>query len=129
MRRRITLEEFKAELKAQGVQRRLDYAFICPCCKTLQSGADLVAAGAGDEAEVMGKYIGFSCVGRFTGKGQPRRNPDGEACNWTLGGLLQLHELEVIDGNEKVHQHFEIATPEQAQAHASTHVSTESDAA
>jgi hypothetical protein len=126
--RRVTLEQFRAELKAQGVER-LNYAFICPRCKVVQSGADLVRAGAGDEAEVMGKYIGFSCVGRFTGKGGPRLQPDGEACNWTLGGLFQFHELEVVDGENKVHPHFEVATAEQAQVHAAVHAALEGGAA
>ncbi len=112
---KITLEEFKARAKAQGVPR-VNVAVICPMCGTIQSMADLIAAGAGKTEADVERYIGFSCVGRWTGAPGPRKNPDGKPCDWTLGGLFSVHKLAVvIDGKE--HPHFEIATPEHAKAH------------
>ncbi len=112
-----TIEDFRSELKAQGVDK-LHLAFICPMCKTVQSAADLIAAGAGTDFDSVQGVLGFSCVGRFTGAGSARKEPDGKPCNWTLGGFFQMHKLVVIDEDGKRHPHFEPATPEQAQAHA-----------
>ena len=116
----ITYTEFKADLMSQGVATRLDLAFVCPICGTVQSARDLIAAGAGDDFEKVERYIGFSCVGRWTGAGSPMKD-SGKACNWTLGGLLQTHKLEVITEDGEKIPHFEIATPEQAQEHAARH--------
>lgn len=118
--RQTTLDEFQAELKAQGVTSHEHYAFVCPMCGTIQSAKDLIAAGAGENFEAVERLVGFSCVGRWTGAEGPRKAPDGKPCNWTLGGLLTLHTLEVVTPDGKTHPHFELATPEQAQAHAGT---------
>lgn len=111
--RRITLDEFHAELKAQGVSGRMHLAFRCPMCATIQSGADFVKAGLPE----WEKYLAFSCIGRATGAGAPRKEPDGKPCNWTLGGLFRTHTLEVVTPDGRAHPHFEPATPEGAQAH------------
>lgn len=110
----ITSEEFVAQLKAQGVPRR-HVALICPMCKTPQSMDCLIAAGAGKTEDDVEGFIGFSCVGRWTKAGSPRKEPDGKPCNWTLGGLLSMHNLVVIHEGKK-HPRFEPATREQAQA-------------
>lgn len=116
--RTITLAQFHAEMEAQGVKHIEEVAFICPRCKTIQSAADLMKAGAGNSVYDVEKYLGFSCVGRFTGAKSPRKKPDGNPCDWTLGGLFGLHELEVVTPDGKHHRSFELATPEQAQLHA-----------
>ena len=112
----MTLEEFRQAVKAQEVARE-DYAFICPMCNSVQSARDLINAGAGEDFEAVQQALGFSCIGRYTNAGGPVRD-SGNPCNWTLGGLFQTHKLEVITEDGKRHPHFEIATPEQAQAHA-----------
>lgn len=113
----MSLADFHAALKAQGVPRD-HLAFRCPICKTVQSAHDLIAAGAGGTFEDVDKYLGFSCVGRFTqAGGHVKGTPPGKGCNWTLGGLFQMHELEVITEDGKQHPQFEPVTPEEAQAH------------
>jgi hypothetical protein len=111
---RIPLDEFHVRCRESGVPRE-HLAFKCPMCGTVQSMASIAAAGKTtiEEAE---KYIGFSCVGRLTGAGEPDRKntPPGRGCNWTLGGLLQCHKLEVFDAAGKVHPHFEFATADEA---------------
>jgi hypothetical protein len=109
----IPFDEFNALLKAQGVSGRMHYAFKCPMCATVQSGADFVKAGF-PEWETK---LGFSCIGRVTGAPAPRKEPDGKPCNWTLGGLFRMHKLEVTTPDGKVHFTFEPATPEEAQRH------------
>lgn len=114
----MTIPEFHAALMAQGMDDRADMAMICPCCGTVQSARDLIAAGAGQDFDTVGRFLGFSCVGRWTGAGSPRRKPDGQPCDRTLGGMFRLHKLEVIDSDGVKHPRFEVATPEQAQQHA-----------
>ena len=116
-RRTISLDAFKAELKAQGLPRE-HLTFICPACGTLQSAADLIAAGAGKTFEDVESFLGFSCVGRWTDAGPPKRGtPPGAGCNWTLGGQLQIHDLTVVTPDGGRHPRFEPASPEAAQAH------------
>ncbi|MBW3538726.1 MAG: hypothetical protein KY476_00500 [Planctomycetes bacterium] len=115
--RTITLDEFLSELKAQGVPQE-HFAFRCPMCGTIQSAVDLIAAGAGADFDAVEKHLGFSCVGRWTGAGTPKDTIDGRGCNWTLGGLLQTHKLEVVTPDGKCHPRFEPCTPAQAKAHA-----------
>ncbi len=114
----MTVEEFRNAAKNQGVSDAKDIAVICPMCQTVQSFRDLIAAGAGEDMDAVEKYLGFSCVGRFSGAGSPRKEPDGQPCNWTLGGLFQTHKLEVITPDGEHFPTFELATPEQAQARA-----------
>jgi len=113
---KITKKEFEERLEAQGVPSR-HIAFICPRCKTVQSPDDLIRAGAGKDFTGVVNYVGFSCVGRFLDEKQDGlgEKPGKGPCNWTLGGLLKLHELEV-EQNGEYHPMFEIAAPEQAQA-------------
>lgn len=98
----MTLDEFKAAVKAQGVPIE-QVQFRCPKCGTAQCANDLIAAGAGDDLDDVEKYLAFSCVGRW--------NPD-KGCNWTLGGLFQLHTLEVITPDGEHHPRFEPLSPE-----------------
>jgi hypothetical protein len=114
----MTLAEFHAALNAQGVSGREHLAFKCPICGTIQSGNDLLTAGAGTDFDAIEKYLAFSRVGRFSGAPAHRNDADpGRGCDWTLGGLLKLHKLEVITDDGKRHPRFEPATPEEAQAH------------
>lgn len=119
--RTITVEQFHAELRAQGVSGSERLAFKCPVCATVQSAADLIAAGAGADFDAVEKYLGYSCVGRFTNAGPFRKSKGdvpGRGCDWTLGGLFRLHTLEVTTPDGKAHARFEPASPAEAQAHA-----------
>lgn len=113
----LTLTQFHAVLKAQGVPRE-DLAFVCPMCGTIQSARDLIAAGAGKTFDEVERFLAFSCVGRWTGAGTPRAEPDGRPCDWTLGGLFRLHKLEVVTPDGEHHPRFDVAMPDEAQAHA-----------
>jgi hypothetical protein len=120
--RTISIEQFQSELKAQGVKTHLDFAFRCPICKTVQSARDLIAAGAGEDFDRIEPVLAFSCVGRWTNAGPHKKDePPGRGCNWTLGGVLQLHDLTVLAADGTKHPRFELATPDEAQAHAARH--------
>jgi len=92
----MTVDEFKEAIKSQNVPIE-DVTFECPRCKTLQSANDLIKAGAGKDFEEVEGYIAFSCVGRWT---------KDKGCDWTLGGLFQIHELEVITPDGEKHPRF-----------------------
>ncbi len=117
----MSLEQFQSALRAQGVPSE-HLAVICPICQTVQSATDLIRAGAGASMDEVERYLGFSCVGRWTNagpfhSGKRRRAPEQRGCDWTLGGLFRLHRLEVVSDDGRHHPRFEIASPEQAQQH------------
>lgn len=115
--RTITLDEFLREVRAQGVPQE-HIAFRCVICSTVQSATDLMRAGAGKTFEDVEKYLGFSCVGRWTGAGSHREGAaSGRGCDWTLGGLLGLHQLTVVTPDGQKHPRFELATPKEAKDH------------
>lgn len=83
----ISIEDFKQKLK-DNFGSLNEAEFICPNCKTIQTPQDLIDNGAGKDLDEVNGFIGFSCVGRFNNK--------KTGCDWTLGGLFQTHELEII---------------------------------
>jgi hypothetical protein len=111
--REITLDQFHAEMKAQGVSGHEHVAFRCVVCGTIQSGHDLIRAGAGPTFDDVERYLAFSCVGRWTDAG----DAPGRGCDWTLGGLFGFSDLVVVTPDGKKHPRFELATPAEAQAH------------
>jgi hypothetical protein len=117
-RRSITLDQFRLELKLQGMPSHEYAMFVCPICRTVQCAKDLISAGAGKTFDEVEPYLGFSCVGRFTNAG-PHKKGDkpGKGCNWTLGGLFQIHVLEVITPDGEKHPRFEIASGYEAEEH------------
>ncbi|WP_298846039.1 VVA0879 family protein [uncultured Salinicola sp.] len=123
--RKIALEEFHAELKGQGVSSPEHAAVKCPACGTVQSKALLRKQGCPEDS-IEGQ-IGFSCVGRWNDAGPPPRKDDAAprrvpGCNWTLGGLFSIHDLEVQKDGVS-HPMFEVASPEEARKLESSLVS------
>lgn len=113
--KKLTLAEFHDLAKSQNVERD-DIAFICPMCDTIQSPRMLIQEGVGACYETVRTIIGFRCVGRFTGKGSPSvEKGKNHGCNWSLGGLLHMHRLEVSTPGGEIIPCFELASPEQAQ--------------
>lgn len=101
----------------EQANENLQVAFKCPMCGCLQTGQDFIDAGAATNSDQAMGYAGFSCLGRFTKAEGPRKKPDGKRCNWTLGGLFQMHKLEVVTQDGQSHPHFELATKAEADAH------------
>ena len=95
----------------------LQVVFKCPMCGCLQTGQDFIDAGAATNSDQAMGYAGFSCLGRFTKAEGPRKKPDGKRCNWTLGGLFQMHKLEVVTQDGQSPPHFELATKAEADAY------------
>ena len=114
--KRITIDEFHTRIRAQGVPRE-HVATRCPMCGTVQSMTSLVRAGAAGGVEEVEKYFGYSCVGRWTGAGSPsQERGKRRGCNWTLGGLLRMHKLEVVTEDGTAHPTFEPVSADEARA-------------
>lgn len=92
----LTSDEFLSAIKSQNVHRS-NVTFLCPNCGTLQSANDLIKSGAGKDFTEIAPYLGFSCIGRWD---------NSKGCDWSLGGLFRIHELEVIDDKGKIHPYF-----------------------
>lgn len=84
VRRVIGHEEWLAEGKRRFGEKARHWRFVCPSCGTVQTPQDLLDAGLSKEE--AHRVMAYSCVGRFT---------RAKGCDWTLGGLLQIHTLEV----------------------------------
>jgi hypothetical protein len=123
----MKLEEFHAAIAAQGVPRE-SIAMKCPACGTVQTLGEFRAAVAAATPERIKGYFGkdaidpelhfgFDCIGRLVDK-------PTIGCDWTLGGFLKAHTLEVIGVDGEPHPMFEPATPEEAQAHHNKEVPT-----
>lgn len=115
----ITVDELRMACIEQA-NTNLKVVFKCPMCGCLQMGQDFIDAGAATSSDEAMGYAGFSCLGRFTKAGEPRKKPDGKRCNWTLGGLFQFHKLEVVTPDGQSHPHFELATKADADVYRAT---------
>lgn len=79
-----------------------DWQLVCPRCGTVQSGQDFIDAGV--DKETAQNQFGFSCIGRSV---------KNKGCDWTLGGLFKIHEIEIIDEEGVKHPFFRLATAEE----------------
>lgn len=77
-----------------------DWRFVCPSCGRTQTMRDFTDAGMTPEQAESRAH--FSCLGRWV-----RSN----RCDWTLGGLLQIHTLEVVDEEGHAHACFDFDEP------------------
>ena len=96
--KQITLKEWIEKGEILFGKDRTKWKFVCPKCKTVQTLQDIIDTGVSIE-DAQG-YFAYSCIGRFTKE---------KGCNWTLGGLLQIHTTEVIMPDGKKRPVFEFA--------------------
>lgn len=83
-----------ADWEAEGERRfgadRLNWKFVCPVCKHVQSVADYKAAGAPVDSAA------FSCVGRWMENSRRAFEERGSGpCNYAGGGLFRLNPVPV----------------------------------
>lgn len=83
---------------------RDDWKFKCARCGHVQSAttARERAPGIDDGADPgwLRNHLARNCEGRLT---------SGVGCDWSLGGLFQIHKLEVIDDDGSPVPVFEFA--------------------
>jgi len=106
-----TLVQWEAEARRRFGDDPAAWRFVCPRCGAAQSIQDFLDAGvaaqsirdfvdAGFDRETIEKVIGFSCIGRYA---------EGRGCDWTLGGLFKIHQVEVVADDGKRHPYFDFA--------------------
>lgn len=107
----VTYADWVAEGERLFGPDRMEWKFICPCCKHVARVADWKDAGASEGA------VAFSCVGRWLPEareafvaGSPRQGP----CNYAGGGLIGLNPVLVQDQDGKPHRLFAFAPMERA---------------
>jgi len=113
----MTHEAFLEEAKRRFGPNARRWKFVCPACGTVHSVQQLIDAvlANGGHLENVQRLAGSICIGRLTGKGDQgihaknRGETWDKGCNWTLGGLLRIHTLEVIYPDGTVLPTFELA--------------------
>lgn len=76
---------------------QMNWAFVCPVCKHIQTAQDYRDAGAPSSA------VGFSCVGRWVAGSKDAFHDKGAGpCTYAGGGLFRLNPVKVTleDGIE-----------------------------
>lgn len=94
----LTLAQWCEKAESMFGKDMKQWKFQCPSCKESQSLNEFIDTGV-KEPETK---VYFSCIGRFV---------KGRGCDWTLGGLLQIHQTEVISEEGKPVPVFEFAEP------------------
>ncbi|MBT0607619.1 VVA0879 family protein [Aequorivita echinoideorum] len=82
-RKTLTLQEWRSEAEPKFGKDVKKWKFKCPSCGESQTLQEFIDA----KIEEPTKKFYYSCIGRWVEK---------RGCKWTLGGLLQIHETEVI---------------------------------
>lgn len=89
-RRRLDRDEWLARGRELYGEDMRQWKFRCVACGHVQSH-ELAVARNPDIGDTSG-WIAFACEGR---------HDSSVGCDWTLGGLFQIHELEVVDGERR----------------------------
>lgn len=100
-------DDWIAEAKRRFGDDVKRWRVVCPSCKTEQSVQDFLDVGV--PAPAFGGSVGYSCIGRFV---------EGKGCDWTLGGLFKIHEVEVERDGERTPV-FDFAPEDDNQGEAS----------
>ena len=107
MRRTMTEEAWRAHGRELYGEDSREWKFRCVSCGNIQSHASVTERNP--EITDTSSWIFFACEGRHT---------DGVGCDWTLGGLFQIHKLEVTDTDGRNVQCFEFADDPQEPTNA-----------
>lgn len=98
-RRTISFVEWQAEGVEKFGEDMHQWRFKCPVCEETQSFREFLDHKIENGRD---KFF-FSCIGRYV---------KDRGCDWTLGGLFQLHKTEVIDPEGVVIRVMEFADVE-----------------
>lgn len=91
----IYYEDWLKELKTRFGDDHKKWAFKCPSCNNIQTAQDFID----NKIEDPKNKVYFNCIGRYV---------KGKGCDWSLGGLLQIHKVSVLK-DAKVYPVFEMA--------------------
>ena len=78
----LTLEKWQNKAEKLFGKDVKEWKFKCPQCGGVQTMQDFID----NKIDNPDTKFYFSCIGRWV---------KDKGCNWTLGGLLQMHKTEV----------------------------------
>ena len=85
----ITFEDWEKQgIKLFGKDKKL-WKFKCVSCGHVQTIQDFIDHKI-KEPETL---VFYSCLGRWV---------KGIGCDWTLGGLIQIHKIEILKEGRKI---------------------------
>ena len=85
MAKEMTRDEWLEEGKRRFGDDVEKWRVRCPMCGKVTQVSEFKEAGA------KGPDCAFvECIGRYTGMGTPRKEPDGKGCNWAAYGLFGI---------------------------------------
>ncbi len=85
--KQLTEKEFMDQGEKLYGQDLKKWKFKCVKCGGVQTPQEFIDIG-----EDPNHYVYFSCIGRFI---------ENRGCDWTLGGLFQIHKKEVLSEDGK----------------------------
>ncbi|MEK6829046.1 MAG: VVA0879 family protein [Nanoarchaeota archaeon] len=85
----IMFDDWIKELKKRFGDDAKQWKFKCPSCSGVQTCQDFIDM----KIESPEDKVYFSCIGRYV---------EGRGCDWTLGGLFQIHKQTVIKDGRAV---------------------------
>lgn len=81
-----TQEEWMAKGHELYGEDKKKWRFVCPMCGNIQSVESMKENNPSIGDDTL-QSINFNCEGRYT---------PNVGCDWTLGGLLQIHTVEIL---------------------------------
>ena len=90
----LSVKDWRSKAEKLFGKDMKQWRFKCVSCGNIQTIQDFIDADI--DAPVCKAH--FSCIGRWK---------KGVGCDWTLGGLLQIHEQEVVDEDGDIIKTFE----------------------
>ena len=96
---KMNYEEWIKKAKELFGKDSYEWKFKCPSCGHVQSVKSWLEHNPSLNPEEIENLVFFNCEGRIN---------EGHGCDWTLGGLFQIHKVEV-KFNEKMVPVFEYA--------------------
>lgn len=94
------LADWTAEAERLFGPKASEWRFKCVQCGETQTAKDFHDAGLTQDEAMSRAY--FSCIGRLI---------KGRGCDWSLGGLLKFHSVEVLDEEGHLRPVFDFANP------------------
>lgn len=104
-----SIEEWKAEGKRRFGDDLKAWKYVCPMCGHVASVQDFINAGISEDDALDDAFQ--ECLGRYTGKGTPKKG-DSSGCNWVAYGFLGIPNGKgciVITGEGKGAELFDFA--------------------
>lgn len=106
----IPLSEWHAKARELFGEKARYWRFICPACKTVQTGKQFMDAGCSEEEAK--NSIAVECIGRWLSKEKSqkafgeKKRIQGKPCDYAGYGLFKLNPVPVLFDDGKIFHVF-----------------------